>query len=115
MLYGFPVDLSQVHFNMIINVIKFIFFVSSDLNLSASPCLARAHLMDQSRASGLHSSDLRHRCSLIKNSANRTSAGFSNADSVASREGNEGWGASMESWFLQASIGVPYASIGGVV
>ena len=40
---------------------------------------------------------------------------FSNADSVAYGVRNEKWVTSMESWFLQASIGVSYVSIGGVV
>ena len=40
---------------------------------------------------------------------------FSNADSVAFGVRNDKWVTSMESWSLQASIGVSYVSIGGVV
>ena len=44
--------------NMIINVIKSNFSCNSNLFLSASPRLARAHLTDQSRASTLYNYDL---------------------------------------------------------
>ena len=56
--------------NMIINVIKSNILCNSNLYLSASPRLARAHLTDQSHASVLYSSHLRPSYRLIKYCAN---------------------------------------------